>query len=196
MRIEGDENAAVGAAFDRSYAALKPDERRVFRLLGLVPGPDVDTVAVAALADTSTEQARRMLGILVGRHLVIEPAPGRFTLHDLLRLYARSLVDAEDGPRETASAMDRLCSCYLDATQTAADLLYLETIRLPARPAPPGQRPAPLLADHVQALEWLDTERANLVALVHETAERGPRRTADPVAACQRRRRAVARSRR
>ena len=175
LQVEGDESSAVRTAFDLSYAALKPDERRMFRLLGLVPGPDVDTVAAAALADTSAEQARRMLGRLVGRHLVIELAPGRFTLHDLLRLYARSLADAEDGPRETASATDRLCACYLDATEAAADLLYPETIRLPARPPPPGRRPAPPLADHMQALEWLDTERANLVALVHEAAEHGPR---------------------
>ena len=113
LQVEGDENAAVRTAFDRSYDALKPEERRVFRLLGLVPGPDVDTAAVAALDGTGSsyggpgaDQTGRLLTRLVGRHLVIETAPGRYTLHDLLRLYARSLADAEDGPRETAAAMN------------------------------------------------------------------------------------------
>ena len=185
LQVDGDENAAVRTAFDRSYGALKPDERRVFRLLGLVPGPDVDTAAVAALTAAREWQgaperpfpltsrwAGSVLARLVGRHLVTEVAPGRFTLHDLLRLYARSLADAEDGPPETAAAMDRLCAHYLDATDAAAGLLYRETLRWPVPRATPGERP---FADHTQALRWLDTERANLVALVRHTAEHGPR---------------------
>jgi DNA-binding SARP family transcriptional activator/Tfp pilus assembly protein PilF len=175
LQVDGDESLAVRAAFDLSYAALKPAECSMFRLLGLVPGPDVDTPAAACLAGTSPHQARRTMHRLVGAHLVNEPTADRFTLHDLLRQYARSLADAEDGPSGTAAAMHRLGDFYLDATHAAADLLYLETVRLPAPPAPAGQRLAAPFADHTRALAWLDTERANLVALVHAAAEHGPR---------------------
>jgi DNA-binding SARP family transcriptional activator/Tfp pilus assembly protein PilF len=175
LEVDGDESLAVRAAFDLSYAALKPVERNMFRLLGLVPGPDLDTLAAASLAGTDPQQARRTLLRLVDRHLLTESAPGRFTLHDLLRHYARSLADAEDGQTGIAAAIHRLSEFFLDATSAAADLLYLETVRLPAPPAPARPRSAAPFADHTQALAWLDTERANLVALVHATAAHGPR---------------------
>src|SRR5262249_6346788 len=43
------ENLSVGAAFDLSYADLTDGPRRLFRRLGLVPGPDFDAYAAAAL---------------------------------------------------------------------------------------------------------------------------------------------------
>jgi DNA-binding SARP family transcriptional activator/Flp pilus assembly protein TadD len=173
LAVSGDEQSAVRGAFDLSYASLAPDERRTFRLLGLVPGPDVELGAAAVLAGTGPEQARRALGRLVDGHLLEERAPGRFAFHDLLRWYARSLAEAEDSPKETSAAMERLCAFYVGATVAAADLLYYETNRLPV---PPGQAVAPPpFTDHNGALRWLDAERVNLVALVHEAAQRGPR---------------------
>ena len=175
LHIDGDERSAVRETFDLSYATLKPDERRMFRLLGLVPGADVDIPAAAALAGTSADLVRRPLSRLVDLHLVAEHAPGRYTLHDLLRLYARSLAEAEDGPAETAAAIDRLCAFNLRATAAAADLLYAETIRLPAGPTDADESMTPPFKEHTGALDWLDTERTNLVALIHQAAEQGPR---------------------
>src|SRR5205823_10645150 len=42
------ENLSVAAAFDLSYRDLTEDQRRLFRRLGLVPGPDIDAYAAAA----------------------------------------------------------------------------------------------------------------------------------------------------
>lgn len=42
--MDGDEQAAVRAAFDLSYTALAREARRLVRLLGLVPGPEVTAV--------------------------------------------------------------------------------------------------------------------------------------------------------
>ncbi|MFB9332147.1 AfsR/SARP family transcriptional regulator, partial [Actinoplanes octamycinicus] len=50
LAVDGDPQTTVRAAFDLSYAALTPAARRLFRLLGLVPGPDIDAGAAAALA--------------------------------------------------------------------------------------------------------------------------------------------------
>ncbi|MFD1050865.1 hypothetical protein ACFQ1S_37695, partial [Kibdelosporangium lantanae] len=39
LGIENDQQAAVRVSFDLSYQALPPTTARLFRLLGLVPGP-------------------------------------------------------------------------------------------------------------------------------------------------------------
>ena len=90
------ENLSVAAAFDLSYADLTPGQQRLFRRLGLVPGPSIDAYAAAALDGTSLGQARRHLDELYDQHLITEPAPGRYQLHDLLREHARALAAADD----------------------------------------------------------------------------------------------------
>ena len=52
------ENLSVAAAFDLSYADLTADQQRLFRRLGLAPGPDIDAYAAAALDDISLASAR------------------------------------------------------------------------------------------------------------------------------------------
>ena len=167
LRIDGDDQTAVRAAFDRSYTGRNPAEQRMFRLLGVVPGPDIDLPAAAALAGDDQEMVRRRLRGLVDSHLVAEPTGGRYALHDLLKLYARTLASGGDQP----AAIGRLAMFYLSATNAAADLLFGWMTRLPALPA---GRPALPFTGHTQALAWLDRERANLVALIHECAEHGP----------------------
>src|SRR5262249_43811323 len=88
------ENLTVAAAFDLSYADLSGAQQRLFRRLGLAPGPDIDPYAVAALDEASLESARGQLDELYDHHLITEPAPGRYLLHDLLREYARALAAA------------------------------------------------------------------------------------------------------
>ena len=92
-------NLPVAAAFGLSYADLTPTQRRLFRRLGLVPRPDFDAHAAAALDGVSLDEGRRRLGELYDRHLLTEPTPGRYWLHDLLREHARLLADAADAQR-------------------------------------------------------------------------------------------------
>jgi len=72
------ENLSVAAAFDLSYADLTATQQRLFRRLGLAPGPDIDAYAAAALDDTSLDGARGGLDELYDHHLVTEPARGRY----------------------------------------------------------------------------------------------------------------------
>ena len=69
------ENLSVATAFDLSYADLTPGSQRLFRRLGLVPGPDFDAYAAAALDGTSLDDARRLLEELDDQHLIAEPRP-------------------------------------------------------------------------------------------------------------------------
>src|SRR5262249_62159409 len=82
------------------------------------PGPSVDAYAVAALAGVDLALARRHLDELYDHHLVAEPAPGRYELHDLLREHARSLA-AADFPAESDAAAKRLLDYYVHGAWNA-----------------------------------------------------------------------------
>jgi tetratricopeptide (TPR) repeat protein/transcriptional regulator with XRE-family HTH domain len=166
------ENMSIGAAFGLSYAELAPDQRRLFRRLGLNPGPDFDAYAVAALDGSSLATARRDLDELYDQHLLAEPAAGRYQLHDLLREHARILADADE-PADRDAATVRLLDYYLHTT-LAADQQSPTWTTDHHRP-PPGHPPAhaPSLATHQQAAAWLESERPNLHAAADHAAATG-----------------------
>jgi DNA-binding SARP family transcriptional activator/tetratricopeptide (TPR) repeat protein len=176
LEVPGDEQAAVRAAFDVSYARLDEPARRLFRLLGLVPGPDVPVAAAAALADAPVAEVRRLLARLTGAHLLDEHRPGRYVLHDLLRVYAADRATAEDTDGDRQAALTRLYDHYLAGASTAANLLHPQMLRLPAAPLSPG--PVPSSADDAAAMAWLEVERPNLVAVITHTERHGPREVA------------------
>ena len=166
------ENLSVAAAFGLSYADLTPGQQRLFRRLGLHPGPSVDAYAAAALDRTSLDEARRGLDELYDQHLIAEPAPGRYQLHDLLREHARALA-AAGNRAESDEAAGQLLDYYLH-TALAADR-RLASWASTARRAPPGHPPAhaPVLSTLGQAAAWLEAERANLHAATDYAAARG-----------------------
>ena len=176
LAVDGDPQAAVGMAFEASYAALDPAAQRLFWLLGLVPGPDVTAGAAATLTGATPMQAERLLEQLAGAHLLEPRGAGRYGFHDLLRLYARRRAEEMDSESARRTALGRLLGWYLYTADAAARLLYPEKLRLPLASAV-LQSPPPTVgfADDTQALAWLDAERANLVAAVQHAAEYGPR---------------------
>ena len=167
------ENLSVAAAFDLSYQDLTADQQRLFRRLGLVPGPEFDAFAVAALDDIGLDTARARLDELYDHHLISEPAAGRYQLHDLLREYAGTLTAADDDAQSRAAA-ERLVNYYAHAAAAAGQHIATWTTA-GGRPAP-GRPPAhaPLLADPYQAAAWLDAERPSLHATVAFAAEAMP----------------------
>lgn len=96
-RLElGDGDGGVRAAFDRSYQTVPAAARGLFRRHGLLPGPEFTAAAVAAAAGIDPEEARRLLELLGGAHLLEERAVGRYGCHDLLRRYAIERAAYED----------------------------------------------------------------------------------------------------
>jgi tetratricopeptide (TPR) repeat protein len=163
----------LGAVFDLSYRSLPRAHRRLFRRLGLVPGPDLDAYAAAALADTDLAAATRLLEDLVDHNLLIAHAVGRYRLHDLIRLHARDL-SGRDSAGDRDAALGRLLDYYQHTAGRAHDLVA----RFPG-PGPTGFGPAhaPALPDPDAAWVWLRAERSNLLAaLDHATANNMPER--------------------
>jgi predicted RNA polymerase sigma factor len=81
----------VRTAFAASYRHLPDDAARLLRLLSVGCRPDLTADAAAALADLPVRAARRLLDELADAHLVDESAPGRYTAHALLRVFAAEL---------------------------------------------------------------------------------------------------------
>ncbi|MBO0816143.1 MAG: tetratricopeptide repeat protein, partial [Actinobacteria bacterium] len=173
LAIMHAENLSVAAAFDLSYRELTAGQQRLFRRLGLAPGPDIDAYAAAALDDISVGTARSRLDDLYDNHLITEPQAGRYLLHDLLREYARALADGDDDAESTAAA-GRVVSYYAHAAAAASK--HIATWTTAAGRPPPGSPPAhaPRLATAQEAAAWLEAERSNLFATVSSAAEALP----------------------
>jgi tetratricopeptide (TPR) repeat protein len=172
LEVAGDRDSAVRAAFDLSYQRLEPDDRALFRLLGVLPGPDVTADAAAALSGRTSQWARRALDRLAGAYLLDQRAPDRFTLHDLLRRYAEERAHAGAPPTDRRAALNRLLDWYLQSAQAAAALVCPQMLRLPV---PVGSDRQPMtFPDQAHAASWLDAERQNLLAATRHAAAHGP----------------------
>jgi DNA-binding SARP family transcriptional activator len=166
------ENLSVDAAFDLSYQDLPGDQRRLFRRLGLHPGPDIDAHAAAVLDGTTLEAARGGLEGLYDQHLITEPVRGRYRLHDLLREHAQTLA-ASDDSATCEAATGRLLDYYLHTALAAGGRIPPQ--RITSASLPPARPPdcAPPISTQSQASSWLEAERANLHAAVGYAAATG-----------------------
>ncbi|GAB3427373.1 ATP-binding protein [Flindersiella endophytica] len=168
----GDPASSLRTVLDCSYRALSSPARELFRLLGAQAGPEIGDRAVASLAALPLSAVRTVLAELNRASLVSELAAGRFTMHDLLRVYATDLAGEHDSAAERRSATHRLLDHYLHTALPATRLLVPIRERLdPARPQP-GVRPEQL-ADRTAAMAWFTTEHHALVAAVAHAAGAG-----------------------
>jgi tetratricopeptide (TPR) repeat protein len=173
---------ALRPVLDASYRRLPPDQARLLRLLALAPAPETGTDAVAALADLDTRSTLDLLEELAATHLVSAVAgaggPGavpRWRLHDLVRAYGAGVVAGEPGlAEEGAAARGRVLAFYW-RWAFAADrwLRWLPGASVPER-----------FADRREALDWLDGERAGLVAAVQWAEEERYAHSAMRLAIC------------
>jgi DNA-binding SARP family transcriptional activator len=168
----GDPATDLRAVFSWSCRQLSERAARMFRLLGLHPGPDITAPAAAGLAAAGVREARTLLAELTRGRLVIEHAPGRYTLHDLLRAYAADLATAPETADDPRAALGRLFDHYLATAAAAMDLLHpAEAHRRPRIAL--AAVPTPDLDSPQAALAWLDAERACLVAVTAHAAAHG-----------------------
>jgi DNA-binding SARP family transcriptional activator/tetratricopeptide (TPR) repeat protein len=167
-----DPASEVRAVFSWSYTALTPPAARLFRLLGLHPGPDISAPATASLAALPPPRIRELLAELTRASLLTEHAPGRYTFHDLLRDYATEQADTTDTDQERQAAVHRMLDHYLHTAHAAVRLLdpVWDSLTLP----PPQAGVCPeRFTDHERAMAWFTTEHAVLLAAVHHAATAG-----------------------
>lgn len=160
LDVDDDAQSAVRVVFSWSYQQLSSKTMRVFRMCGLHPGRTFDALSLAALAGCGRRDAEGAIGVLMRAHLVDELPRGRFQLHDLLRAYARDLVEGAETATERGAALSRLYDYYIATASVAADLAGL----VEPEPRHSTTLELPTLDDQEDGLAWLDAERSNLLA--------------------------------
>ncbi|MFD0199846.1 MULTISPECIES: AfsR/SARP family transcriptional regulator [Saccharothrix] len=158
-----DTGLGVERALAVSYRNLPPELAETFRAAGLVPGRWVSPHAIAAVCDIDLGTAAARLADLADAHLLVEQWRGGFVLHDLVRLYARGVVEHRE------RGLRRLMDHYLCACDHARRLIRPVSDGLDFT----GDSAAPRPATSAQALSWFDKEWPNLIALVHAGSEVG-----------------------
>ena len=177
---------AVRTTFMATCSQLQDTERALFRRLGSLPHPEFPAWVAAALLDTGFARADLLLDHLTEAHLIEsvgrDTTGQRYRMHELLRLFARELADAEDEPAELASARSRAYDGWCALARRAGD----------AQPGWIAQDPEPTPAwvphDLVVAAVvadpagWFETEWGAALAVIRDCAETGLSRTAWPLA--------------
>ncbi len=172
-----DDSLAVQAAFSWSYRQIDRASARMYRLLGLHPGPRIGVRAAAALAGLPVAQTRRLMQRLESVHLVEASVPDAWSMHDLLRLYAARQAHEEELGPEREAAVRRLTEWYL-LTADAAHRALAPHWHLPpldqASAAEPTVTPVTFSGAAV-ARQWFDTEMDAFAAVIRLAGEHGLR---------------------
>ncbi|MFF3439657.1 BTAD domain-containing putative transcriptional regulator [Streptosporangium sp. NPDC002721] len=148
---------------------------RALRALGVLQTDDVTAHVVGALLDVPAETAEQAMERLVDAHLAEMDEPGRYRLHDLVRLFAKEQAAREDSEADRDAALDRALSSYVGTARLAMELgRYPRPARtdvdLSAAPLP--------LASYEEARAWLDREQANLLPAAFQAMAAARERTA------------------
>jgi DNA-binding SARP family transcriptional activator/tetratricopeptide (TPR) repeat protein len=162
-----DDSTAVRAVFSWSERHLPQATVRLFWLLGLHPGREIDAAAAAALAGVEPADARVLMAQLSRANLVEPAGTDRWTMHDLLRVFARERAAERIESAERLVALRSLYAFYLAAALDAMDAV-LPATRGWRRGTQPAVSAAPITVDSecARARVWLDTERLNLIAAI------------------------------
>jgi DNA-binding SARP family transcriptional activator/tetratricopeptide (TPR) repeat protein len=170
----------VRASVALSYRGRNRRERRLVRRLGVLAAPSFPAWAAATLLEVEPAEAEGLLERLVDAQLVEvagqdQAGQLRYRLHDLLRLFARERLHAEEPARARRAALERLLGAYLTLAEGAATVLEPSGLERYGSDPARGQH-----ADHPMAatvehdpLGWLEAERASLIAAVEQACDAG-----------------------
>lgn len=162
----------IRAVFSWSYTALSPQAARLFRLLGVHPGPDIDLYAAASLAGLPEPDTSELLAELTRAYLLKQHIPGRYQFHDLLRVYASEQATTEEPETQRRAALHRVLDYYLYTSFVGNRHLDPHrdpiTLDVPQRGVVPCQ-----ITDYQQSWEWFAAERAVLLAAIDYAATHG-----------------------
>ena len=159
----------IRASFSISYDELRAEEASMFRLLGAIPGQGIDARLAAAVAGTTADDIDPLMERLADAHLIEAASPGRYAIHDLMRLFARERLADEDGPAEVSAAIRKAGRWYAEMSEKA-EIAALTR----------ASEDDTAEFDQQTSLTWLDTEWGNgLTAAEAAAAEADPELAVD-----------------
>jgi DNA-binding SARP family transcriptional activator/tetratricopeptide (TPR) repeat protein len=162
----------VRAIFSWSYQQLGGSAARLFRLLILHPGSTIAVDTAASLLGIGVRQTRALAAELAAAHLISEPEPARYQMHELLRAYARELHFSADSNADRRAALGRMLDHYVHTARRAAAMFHPLYPPLDVG----GTEAGAVVADFATASDaqaWLAAEHRTLVAAVLLALEEG-----------------------
>ncbi|MCT9113954.1 tetratricopeptide repeat protein [Streptomyces mirabilis] len=166
MALDGEESS-VSAVLGPSYRLLPPDAARLYRLLGWLPFGIFDAGVAAVAASIATGSSKRLLRVLVKESLVEAVGDGRYRMHELVRLHAQERAAEEEPETEQAALTERVGRHYLVLTAFADRALRKERLRIADLADLLREAGDPFAtAGGPPPLEWLDTERPAILAVL------------------------------
>ncbi|MEV4614240.1 helix-turn-helix domain-containing protein [Kitasatospora sp. NPDC049258] len=164
----------ITAAFRMSYDQLSPSARRLCRRLSLVPGADFDVALATVVGGSPSPRTADVLDteeVLEELHelgLLSQSDDGRYSFHDLIRLFAAERLAAEEDPAGRTTLMRTTVEWLLQVTIAAG--LWFD----PDHGAePPDWRHPVDLSSSEAAAAWLRAESDNWFGAVRVAAARG-----------------------
>jgi DNA-binding SARP family transcriptional activator len=116
---DDDPASSLPAVLSWSHDTLTDEQARVFALLGVAAGVDLDLPAAASLVGRTTPATRSVLHALEDKHLVQQKAPGQWRMHHLIKLHAAELAHRNLAEADRDAAHGRLVDFYLHAAHAA-----------------------------------------------------------------------------
>ncbi|MEU6485718.1 BTAD domain-containing putative transcriptional regulator [Streptomyces sp. NPDC046887] len=166
------------ASLSLTHDGLRPDDRRLLRLLSLAQGPSLPGWLAGALLDDDRPFPSDLLEPLVDVQMLdvvgVESTGGfRYRFHEIIRVFAREQLAAHDEPAVQSAALRRMMGGWMALAEEAHRRVYGGDFTVLHGSAPRWTPPAAYRDELlVQPLEWLDSEHANLVqAVEHAAAE-------------------------
>ncbi|HEY1628148.1 MAG TPA: BTAD domain-containing putative transcriptional regulator [Streptosporangiaceae bacterium] len=170
---------SVRPTISLSYESADTDVKRLFRRLALVDLGVFSNWLAAALLDEPIGRAEDLLDDMVSAQLievdVPEPgAPSQYRFHDLLRVFARERLAAEEPAAEQAAALERAFGALLFLAEQARSRHWGGEYARLRSDAPRWTLPEDVVVELISdPVTWYDRERATLVPAVRQAAQAG-----------------------
>ncbi|ARF58317.1 tetratricopeptide repeat protein [Streptomyces gilvosporeus] len=156
---------AAAAVFDAVTDTFAPHTRALYDFLGRFPGTTFTAAVAEAAGVARFEDGLRDLRTA---HMAVDAAePERFRLHDVVAAHARARIESAP-PQALRAVRRRVTDFYVTMAALADHLVLGPRLRLQEAPEEPARR---LFTTKAEALEWLDAERANLLAVLRTAAD-------------------------
>jgi DNA-binding SARP family transcriptional activator len=143
---------------------------RMLQTLALLDTPDFADDLAATLAGRETAEAATALDLLTEAQLLQVNGPGRYRLHDLVRLYAREEAMAAIPEQDRLAALRRAFGYYVASGRRGSEVVDAGQSVWMGK-ADEDCAPASRLDTAARVIRWIDAERANILAVVRQAAE-------------------------
>jgi tetratricopeptide (TPR) repeat protein len=163
----GDGRQEIEVCFRVSYGALTEVQSMLFRRLSVLPGESFDVSMAACLSELTPGRARQVVEKLRALQLIQGTQDkDYFTMHSLLRQFAREQLDETEEEEQLKRALFFLCEQAEDADRVIRSLKPQNNPEWPRNRGERVSRRRDPAEERDRALRWMEEQHKNLVAAV------------------------------